>query len=113
MSLLGRRVISNDPVGAESRSGLIGVVVWVVWMGSQTLVFFFFWGGGGYRGGCSCILSDGRFVSCIVVDSLLPAWRGKYILFGDPCRLPRDLEWYEKDRGILIFRMVSCEMLGG
>ena len=52
---------------------------------------------GGYRGCCSWFLSDGRVVSCIVVDSLLPAGRGKYILFGDPCRLPRGMEWYGKD----------------
>ena len=37
LSFLGWWVISNDPVGTESRSGFIGIVVKVVCLGFQPL----------------------------------------------------------------------------
>ena len=41
----------------------------------------------------SYFLSDRRLFSCIVVDGLFPARRGKYIFIGYPCRLLCDLKW--------------------
>ena len=40
----------------------------------------------------SYFLSDRRLFSCIVVDGLFPARRGKYIFIGYPCRLTCDLK---------------------
>ena len=37
MSFVGWRRISNDPMGAEFRSGLVGLVVKVVGLGCQSL----------------------------------------------------------------------------
>ena len=80
-------MISKEPVGAESRSGLIGFVVKVACLGCHS---FGLWGWD--RGCCSYFLSYGRLVSCIVVSHIFPAGHGKYSFFGCPCRLPCDLE---------------------
>ena len=58
---LGCRVISNDPVGTESRSGFIGLVVKVVCLGFQPL--------GCEEGGSFAVFFAYLYCFSLVVDS--------------------------------------------
>ena len=60
---VGWAVSSNVPVGKESRSGLMGWVVYAVWRGIHP-----HWRCGGVRRDLSCFLFGGYFVGLVVVD---------------------------------------------
>ena len=83
----GWAVSSKFPVGAASRSGLIGCVVYVVWRGSQPHCR---WGGVG--GAFLVFVFGGLFAEVVFVDCYVAVGEGSSCDFREPCRFPCGME---------------------